>query len=224
MKNLPYKTLRKLAVPIGMLVLLIVLVIFGGRFLLGQIGGLRSDLFTVRDQEAKLARKTALLKEFALSGEKTADSLSVAVPRENPSVFAISQVRQIASLSGLFVSNLNVGKGVSEGDISHTDINFDVEGSLGSTFGFLAELVGSAPLGSVNRISLTRGGDKTTSTVVYRVYYSSFPQVIPPVSQELKEFTPEDNEIINKLVNLVPPSLIEVSPQTPSFNSNPFGL
>ena len=216
--------LKKLIVPISVLGCLVLLIIFGGQFLLGRVGSLRSDLTSVRMEESKLKTKLNRLNDFELTGQSTAQSVSVAVPQDNPSVLAISQIRDLAGTSGLFVSRLTAGKSVSGDALSYVDIDFDAEGSVNDIINFLTQLKKSAPFGTINKVTLGGSGGALSSTVTYRVYFLAVPASIPPVDDEIPEFDNDDNDIINMLSSLTPPNFVELTPQSPVQNSNPFGL
>jgi hypothetical protein len=223
MKELNYKMVKKLIVPIGTILVLVLLIIFGGQFMWGQISQLRTQLKLSRSDEAKLSQKLNVLRNFEVRGALSSESLSHSLPEANPTVSAISQIKNIANQNGVFISDFGVGKGINS-EVSYVDINFDAQAQILPLVTMFTDLLKSAPLGSINKVEIVQNGDIAVSNVSYRVYYSELPKTLPTILEQLTEFTTEDAEIIDKLITLIPPIFVEVPAQGSSPNSNPFGL
>ena len=218
------KDLNLLAIPLGSLVCIILLFFVAGRMLLNRINDLRSQVSLVRAEEQLLFAKLSTLQEFQLQGVNWSESASLAIPRSSPIIGAISQIRLVASAFGLQPFSIVVGSTIDDGVLSYADINFELDGDLGSILNFMDDLKQTAPFGKIQNMEINKTVSGVAADIVYRAYYSDLPLTIPSILEPLTEFTLEDQEIINTFLGLSPPRADSVTPFGPIDNPNPFGI
>lgn len=223
--TLTVKDLKKLSIPIGVLIILIILAFVLGKILTSRVNDMRDELSQVNQEVDLLSQKLDLLNNFSSSSSRVSEAVAIAIPEKSPVVGAISHIRSISSSLGLFTTGLNVGRGLAEGGtLAYSDINFEVHGDLASVVTFLEQLSQTAPIGTVNSVKIGQVAGGINAEIVYRAYYSDFPVAIPSILEPLVEFSDDDNAILTRLTDLTPPTLTEIPPEGPSTNINPFGL
>lgn len=223
MKEVDVKSLKKLGMPLAILVALVAVGFIGFQLLWSQINTLRSELALSRETEVALAAKLQVLNDFEVARGNLFTAILAAIPAENPSIMAISQIRNKSATSGVLVDSIEISRATaSDVGTSYVDIGFNVSGSVDNVLGFSQTLSSTAPLGRTEKIDMSASSEGTTAKIIYRVYYSSLPDTIPGIADTLAAFNEDDNNILQKLSTLERAEVTNIEPQAPSLRANPF--
>lgn len=218
------QTLRTLLVPIVGIVVLGAITFFGGTFMYNKIVELRDQITVARDEESALRTKLDVLTKFSLQGADMSRKVAIAFPENNSSLAVISQLRLSASTLGVSADQIKVGKGIAEDNLVYVDIDFSTHADMATTLTFLESLKKVAPLGLLRGVKISFVGADGEGVITYRTYWSALPTEVAPVGAAISDFSEEDRKIIQQLTALIPPETVNVAPNTPGENLNPFGL
>lgn len=221
-EQITLKELRPLLVPVGSLVLIIALFVFGISQALGQIKSKRQELSLARRDENTLVQKQEVLS--SLSGEVGGfvNVSSDALPEKNASLVMISQVKDLAGQRLLILSDLKIGRAVEDGVLTKAQLQFDVDGDIFQVIAFVRELANVAPLSRLVSVSINQSGDVVRANVSIAAYSASFPEQLPAIKEPLTDLTDKEREVLGILDELIPPPFSSVSPETPGGRANPF--
>ena len=170
-----------------------------------------SAIREAKNQQIKLRQKLSILQSPEVGISKS-DLAYAAIPSENPSLIALSQIRTIASTTGLSLTSFSVSQPVKVKNLWKITISFDVDGNMVSIFNFLDVLSNSAPVLTVEKYKLATNGQEARANIGVNYYWSPLPKQIPPIS-ESTDFTKEELETLDQMTKLTsPPKTAPVSP------------
>jgi hypothetical protein len=148
-----------------------------------------------------------------------------AVPDDNPAVSAISQIKSRTIAAGMPTNTIKVGNAVKEGTVDQVTIDFEVDGDISVILAIISNLPNTAPLGVVEKITLTESVAPNYKAIIsYKTFWSELPSVVPSVETSIKAFAGDDAKIIQKLRSLEVPQVTNFQPQPGVARDNPFGL
>ncbi len=205
---------------------LLLLSFFGGKLLVKRVQTLSNKLSTSKKNERVLGQNLILLQEFSGQALFLSGSAAIALPAKNSALLTISQFKKEANSQDVILDNLKVSSEVKDKPktISRVDIKFDVEGTLNSLINFLMAVKQGAPLTRIKKIHLSYYGEKARASVGLSSFWSSYPTMLPTLSQPLVELSTREREVLSILSSLNPPLFREVTPSPPSVRSNPFSF
>lgn len=232
MQNLKPENLKFLYIPLSVLLGIAVLSIISFKLFSDRLSQQQSEINQAQGQQIVLSQKLGALEH---SGNiiNSVQSISFALPGENPSFIEVSQIRRYTQALGLTLSSIQIGQETTDaGGILHANVNFDVEGNPITIFSLIDKIKGAAPLTVGNNISINQKGGTTMSTFTLSVYWSPFPEKLPAITEPVSELNTSDEEILSKVANLDLPVLgsqtaSPAASQTPVSNvpkTNPFGF
>lgn len=214
--------LKVLAVPLGSLVVLIVLVIIFFQFTLAKISSQSEEINKTKKEENVLNSKIALLSEAEDSITNQSEALSLYLPSKNSSLSIISQIKNGASLNLVSAENIKVGVENKTGSLSKVDINFDIDGSVPAILSYLKSFKTSMPITIFSKIKITGSGEMVRASITITGFWSPLLTKIPAITEPIKELTPDEITLIEKISTYTRPTFSEVLPTNPQPRSNPF--
>lgn len=207
---------------LGVLVLLVALFIVVFKLATTQIPKQRSNLSNQMRKEQTLRQKTEVLRTLESTILEQADLTSFALPNKNSSFAVASQLNRLAGETSVFITNLRIGGEAKDATLSNSDLTFDVEGTTATVLTFLENIGRIAPLTLIDKVQLNQAQELVRATVRVKVYWAEFPLTLPAVSEPITDLTPEEEEVLGRIVNLIPPDFVYLEPQQPTEKTNPF--
>ncbi|MBI4157838.1 hypothetical protein HY502_03250 [Candidatus Woesebacteria bacterium] len=207
---------------LGLLALLVVLVGVVYKLAISQLPAQRVKFSEQIKKEETLRQKSEILKSLESAVLEQADLTSFAIPNKNSSFAVVSQLNKLAQENSVLITNLRIGTETKEANLSSSDLNFDVEGVSPSVLNFLQGIAGIAPITLTDKVQVNESLGVTRATVRLKAFWAEFPATLPAVSEAVSDLTPEEVEILSKIVNLTPPDFVYLEPQEPREKTDPF--
>ena len=225
MLGITNKKIQQLFMPLGVTVAIVLLLVFGGKFLIGKVGELRDEENLTLSEESRLNEKLNTLKDFSVDGGNYAAQTLLALPAENSALSAISQIRFKSQSASVIANEMTIGKGpTNESNVTEVNVNFKIVGDFHSMLQFVNLLTTTAPVGGVDIIRISSSSDTSTGDLVYKTYYAPLPDTIPARTDPINKLSDEDNQLLQKISQLEAPTVINLSAQGTSARTNPFGI
>lgn len=207
MQNLKLENLKFLYVPLSVLLGIAVLSIISFKLFSDRLSQQQSEINQAQGQQIILSQKLNALQHLG-DVVNNVQSISFALPGENPSFIEVSQIRRYTQALGLTLSSIQIGQETTDaGGILHANVNFDVEGNPITIFSLIDKIKSAAPLTVGNNISINQKGGTTLSTFTLSVYWSSFPEKLPAITEPVSELSNDDTKILSTIADLDLPVL-----------------
>lgn len=206
----------------GLLAVLVVLAVVVLRLATTQIPSQRSKLTLQLQKEQVLEQKTELLRVVESEAQNQAQVLSFALPSQNSSFVAVSQLKFLAAQELIILTNLKIGAETKDGNIASSDISFDAEGALPSVLNFLEGISGVAPIMTIEKIQINQAQGAARANVRLKVFWAELPKTLPKITEPINDLTDEEKEILTHIFELTPPGFVFLEPQAPRENLTPF--
>lgn len=217
---------RPLIFPSLILIIVVFLTLTLGRFTFNQIIEARENIKQLEEKNKALENKKNILSSLN-TGELDRDvkTTVLAVPADNPSIFALSAIRGLALENGLSVSTFKVtereeGKGKGRS----VELTFDTSGSIFSTMSFLKIIQSSAPLIKITNVQFTVTGGSSLTRVTAVTFWGSLPTQLGQVDTPVQGLNDSERELLRKLGELKQPEISEVVPSQTGGKENPFAF
>lgn len=209
-------------VPSIYLLVSILLFVFGVRTGVGRISEQRSSLNEARKTQVVLQQKESLLREIETEISSQVDVLANIFPEKNPALIMISQIKNLAAVSGVTISTFKIGAQNDAGSVSFVDVSFDVDGGLVSVISFLNTTKTMAPLSTIEKAKINQQGGIASANITTRVYFAGYPTKLPSLTEAVNELTGEEKGLLDTLSGLTLPVFSTLTPQEPTVRESPF--
>ena len=221
-KGLFGASVSAILVPSVYLVVSILLFVFGVKTGLEKIAGQRSSLTEAGKTQTVLQQKESLLRQIAPEVGAQVEVLANAVPEKNPALTMISQIKNLAAVSGITITTFKVGGVNAAGAVSFADVTFDADGELVSLISFLNTIKTLAPLSTIDTVKINQQAGTASANTRIRVYFAGYPTKLPSLTEAVGELTAEEEGLLETLSGLSPPSFTTLFPQEPTVRESPF--
>lgn len=225
MINIPF-SLKIIAKPLLILVLLISVSLIGFKSAFYEIGGLREELETAHKNENILKSKLETLSANRESVSTDANYAVSFLPGENPGLLVLYQLRSNAANNGLFLSNLKVGSETKDPNgFMKISISFDLQGSMQQILNFVNSTKVTSPNIWVEKTELDFMGDisQASASINAKSYWSAFPTKIPALTEPITSLNSSEKETLSKISGFTLPPFESLTAGAPRENPNPFG-
>ena len=217
------KNLKAIVVPISLLFLGVFLFLIVFKVGISRINTQKANLQKSERDETILTQKQEILQSLEAEVLGYADSVSTAMPDKNPSLIAISQIKQLAETNAISLADIEVGNPTKDKKgLSRVVLSFEVEGALPQVLSYLAAMDNFAPLSTVDKVEITQAAGTSRATIDLAVYWAPLPTKLPAISEPVREFTANEAALITELSELQQPIFTEVKPSLPSGRIDPF--
>jgi hypothetical protein len=210
------------------LVVSVLLFIVTGIFGISKISETISLVKSAGNDQAALTQKLNLLETLSKSAAIGINSVTSALPSEDSTLTAITQLQVLAVANGVVLSKIN-STGV-QGDalgLNESTISFDLDGPMPQINSFLAGTQNVAPILVLDSAIIKQKDSAMSAKVTVRSFWSPLPKTIPAVNQPITDLSDADKEVLAKVTNLTQPTFVTAgSVSTGSAqgtNPNPFG-
>ncbi|QQS39548.1 hypothetical protein IPM62_02965 [Candidatus Woesebacteria bacterium] len=219
------QNIKALAVPIGFSITVSGLLLLAGFFSVTRITKQYDNLKQSRIEENVLLSKNDELSSVQIESLDASNRTLIAMPKENPGLFMVTQLKSMSAKYSLSVTDIQLEK-ESEyaGGMSRAKIVFVFESSdLNSVIAFFKELKTLSPLSTTEKIDINGNklGNYIVESEIY-VYWSDFPETLPPISDPIIKLTTSDQELLTRLSNLTVPAFTVLNPAEPVERTTPF--
>jgi len=207
------------------LIIVIILFVIVGKFGISQVTDLRAKINDAKKTQSTLSEKLKILKSLSQTAVSSADSVTFALPKSNPSLQIMSQLKLLASNNLLVLSDIRAS--ISSGDssnLSSVTTSFNVTGPREQIISFIKSIDSIAPITLVDKMQLSEDKGVNIANISTRTYWAEFPSTIPTVTQSVTDLTVSEKDLLMQISNLTFPSFGETVTATDSaINPNPFG-
>lgn len=215
--------IKALVVPIVILLVLIGLSVISYKIASSKLTAQREELATAKEVEKVLVSKEAVLSQVQGEVSVYAETVALAVPSQNPAIAMISQLKNLALNKSVTLSSIKGGsESNTPGSLLSSDITLAIEGPGSVIIDYLKAVSTLAPLSTLDRVKINQSTGSARSEALVRTYFSPFPTKLPALTEPIKELTAEEKELLTKLSQLIAPSFINLTPQTPVVRESPF--
>jgi len=210
-------------VPMALLVALAFFSFIAFKFGFSKISEQRGKLEEAKKNEIVLSQKESVLRQIQGQVPAYVDTVAMVVPEKNPSLMMITQLKNLSLAKGLTLGDIKVGSEVGKGTtLSGIDIQFDVDGAMPNIIDFLTSTKTLAPVSSIERAKINQAAGVVRAEIEMKVYFASFPERLPSLTDPVRELTADEKDILTKLSGFTFPATSVFTGQPPSFRENPF--
>ena len=222
-KGLIKPNLKALALPIGLLIVLVLSAFVVATNGIKQISAEIIKLREAKSAVVQLEEKEGLLKRIQGVVLSQADASVIALPDKNPGLIMLSQLNASSETKQVELKekNIRIGGGINK-TLPGALISFKTESDLATVLGFLKEIKALAPVSNLEQINISQDEGVFSVTTELIVYWSDFPTEIPKVSEPVTSLSPSEQALLDEITKLVKPQFIEFAPSAPSVRENPF--
>lgn len=153
--------------------------------------------------------------------KKLAVALS-ALPPERDFAKAIGILQDVAALSGVSLSSIQIGQAQAESG-SGFSVKVELVASKLTMAHFLRQVESAPRVMKVQGLDLafSRTGEGIDAAVVLEVFFAPAPQALGAVTDSLPQISPEDEKVLLTLSN-APVATFSATPSSPRGKPNPF--
>ncbi|MBI4153450.1 type 4a pilus biogenesis protein PilO [Candidatus Woesebacteria bacterium] len=221
-KSLFGANVSAILIPSVYFLLSILLFVFGARTGIKRISEQRNALNEARKSQAVLEQKESLLKQIETEISSQVDVLANVLPEGNPALIMISQVKNLAAVSGITITMFKTGAQTDTGAVSFVNLSFDAEGELVSLISFLNTMKILAPLSTIEKVKINQQAGAASANISARIYFAEYPTKLPSLTEAVNELSAEEQGLLDTLSGLTLPVFTTLSPQGPSIRESPF--
>jgi Tfp pilus assembly protein PilO len=200
----------------------IILFVFGARTGIAKISEQSSTLNEARKTQGVLQQKERLLRQIETEVSSQVDVLANVVPEKNPALIMISQLKNLALVSGVTITTFKIGAQNDAGMVSFVDLSYDADGALTSIIPFLNTVKTLAPISTIDTAKINQQAGAASANVRIRVYFAGYPTKLPSLTEVVNELTDEEEGLLDTLSGLTLPVFSTLNPQEPTVRENPF--
>ena len=224
MKNSTFYKFKPVALPIGIIAVVIVLAFVAGNIIIQRIGSIRSEISRLESSNNLLNTRLKTLQEIPVEITESIQIVSRALPPENPAILIAKQIRDIALENDLVIQKMNITRNsaaVSESpdDIANIEINFDATGTLAEIGILIDSLKNISPIVNLSSVELQRKlQDNTVDATLFLTAFSSgFPETLPSITEPISELSQGEMATLEELKVFRQPALgdSQITPVAP---------
>lgn len=209
-------------IPSVYLLVSIILFVFGAKMGIAKISEQSGTLNEARKTQGVLAQKENLLRQIETEISSQVDVLANVVPEKNPALIMISQLKNLALVSGVTITTFKIGAQNDAGVVSFVDVSYDADGALTSVIPFLNTVKTLAPISTIETAKINQQGGLASANVRIRVYFADYPTKLPSLTEAVNELTDEEKGLLDTLSGLTLPTFTTLTPQEPAVRESPF--
>lgn len=217
---------RQILKSIAPFLIIVVLFYIVGKFAVSQILNIKNQINVAKTSQSVLSDKLTVLKSVSKIAVAGVDSVLFALPKTNPSVLAITQLKNLAAGNALVITDVktSVAGNVDKGGVGYINTTFSVTGSREQIMSFIKGIENIAPITFVEKMELNENAGLNVANIGTRTYYAPLPVTIPTVSESITDLTASEKEMLSQMGKLIRPIMASVvNASSSGTNSNPFG-
>lgn len=181
------------------------------------------QLKAARKTEGTLQEKVNLLQQMGGAFLSQSDLAVIALPENNPALTMLVQLSTLAEKHDLTITQKEVARPLeAQAGMSKATVSVKTGGELYQLTDFIKEIRRLAPVSTLDEIQIDSQSGLLTANAEVTVYFSKFPEKLPPLTEPIKVLTNEEELIFKEISGLTKPEYVELSPSEPGFRENPF--
>lgn len=215
-----------LALPIIYLVVLVIVAFISIKAGYQQIDKQRKDVNAAKKTESILNEKYNTLQDAQSFISKYVDPASFALPDKNPSLYILSQMKQLTSLRPVVVADFNFGRGstLTSEDIGSVSMSFNISGSVNDVISYYQDMIKLAPIITFATFDITTDSQALQVDTRADSFYAEYPDKLPSITQPISKLTSSEMQTLEEISTLTPPSFTTLDPNGPFTRENPFAI
>jgi hypothetical protein len=214
--------------------IVLIILLFGLSLYLFQNGYQRvsneyQSMKKTNEEVSELEEKEITLREIDTSVLGQSDKTVIALPKDNPGTWVISQLKNAADDNELLVGKVNLGVDNNLDKISGMKLVFELvseDGNIENVVNYLQTIEKISPITSPLSVVITteekEGIEELNIELTTSVYWSDYPTELPRLTEPVREITQKEQELLNKIISLKIPEFTELDPKDPSARQIPF--
>lgn len=186
----------------------VMIILFLGSYLISTLSEINVQKTNLSQDVDVLTSRLAVLKDLPSAAPNGASITLTALPSENNSLVAVSQLRRIATENEITIKNLDLAATLATGTtLPSVLINFDFEGTAVNAISFIASITKIAPLMVIDTVSLqsTADGNGVTAIMGVRTQWADLPTELPAITEPIAALTDEEQLLLSQLSELNQP-------------------
>lgn len=204
---------------VGALLLFLIVANFG----ISAIKNTRAQISQSQSDQNILNQKLNILNAIAPSAADLSNSAALALPSSNTSLAVFSQLKNLALVNALLLTNIKTGSEVKDNSgLSRVDVSFDISGTRDQINSFLKGVSGLAPIMIVSSIKLSENAGVNTGGIIVQSFWAPLPKSIPTTTEAITDLTPDEQAVLATVQSLTSPIIVQGQPAQPGGKSDPF--
>ncbi|HET7098790.1 MAG TPA: hypothetical protein VFI61_00990 [Patescibacteria group bacterium] len=223
LKKIPVST-QKIIGAVLPIIIVILLFIFVGKFGITKVTDIRAKSAEAQKDQNVLTQKLSVLQSVDAAVSSGTDISISALPDSNPSLIVVSQLKILAGVNGILISNIKSGAGVVEASgLVKVDVTFDITGVRPQITAFLNSTQKLSPLMVLSRIKIVESAGETRANVVVSSFFAGLPKTLPALTDNINDLTPAEKKILTDISTLTQPLFVQIPAGETQGSANPFG-
>lgn len=218
------ETDKQIIKTIGPLLVVIIIFIFAGKLIIVQITNVMKKISDENKIKSVLTEKLKTLTSFSMSSSGFADIALAAMPKSNPSLPVMYQLKILSSKYQLVLSNLKASVDENITNIMSLNSSFEVTGAKEQVFLFIRAINTIAPMTFVQKVDFNESVGVYKATIATKTYFAPLPTKVPAVTQAITDLSSTEKALLSQIASLSRLIVSGIGSPTPSsVNPNPFG-
>lgn len=208
LEKLTFKDIKALGIPLFVIIVSIFLSYYSFNYHWGNISQVRSSISKEQKQEEVLSDRLNTLRQVQVEVEDASDLATTALPQNNPSIFIINNIKNLALANSAVVLNLQTTASSSDSELTNkVRIDFEIEGSYSGILSFIKQIQTYSPVVNLSDLSISNQNNELTANISLEGYFADVPKTLPPIDSPIDGLTDEEKATISVIKDYTQPSL-----------------
>jgi|GEM_PF-3113509 len=186
----------------------VMILLFLGSYFISTLSEINVQKASLNQDVEVLTSRLAVLKDLPSAAPNGASITLTALPSENNSLVAVSQLRRIATENEITIKSLDLAATLATGTLLPSVlINFDFEGTAVNSISFIAGITKLAPIMVIDTVSLqsTADGNGVSAIMGVRTQWAELPTALPAITEPIAALSDEEQLLLSRLSELTQP-------------------
>ncbi len=206
-----YNKYRKLVLPAGVALFMIVGSVFLANFLYTRITQILAETAQQDTKNNILEGRLATLQALSEDIKEGANAVTFAIPDKNPSVLILNQLKSLAGDNNILLENISISSqplAEETGLVSYT-ISFEAQASSTQILiDFVDGLSSVTPIINISTLEIKSGlASDVTATLGLMAYSAPFPEQLPALEEPLVGLSPEEQSVLDTIQTFTRPEV-----------------
>lgn len=175
--------------------------------------------------QVALEQRISILKEFqaGILDDKS-DVIYTVFPDKNPGAVVLTQMRSIGTEDQVEIQRIEFSPPETDQNMNKTKMEYDlVSNDFNSIIRFLGKLQKSAPISTIDEVSMGIIEDKVKTTLKSSIYWADLPTGLPELTEPIKDLSTEEKVLLNEVFSYRLPEFSTLLPESQAVERvNPF--
>lgn len=199
--------------------LCLILVVVNGFKIINQT---KNEVSKHKELIKTLNQKLSILKNVQAELPSDMSFLNMALLRDNALMVVVNNIKQKASSLGIEVVDIKAGQTLVKGGLNQISLTVSIKSDLVKLQQYLTLLDKSLPIITVENITADFATKPEIVNLTISVYSAEPLKTIPSLTEAVKDLTPAEHKLLERISDFSLPELTTLTPQTPSDRINIF--